>query len=398
MSGALPAGPRYGADSLADLMPAVAASLGTTLEDGRDPGWGLPPARRSVVVLVDGLGEQSLLARTGHAPNLRRLLSDTSADSSGAPDVLAVGFPTTTATSMASLGTGLPPGRHGLVGTEVLDPERGQLFSELSWDAAVDPRRWQPHDTVFDALARDGVEVAHVAPAVFEGSGLTVAALRGPRFAAAASLTDRVEQTVRLLRAGDRVFVLLYWEGLDKTGHVHGWRSAQWTAELERVDAAVGRLLAEAPADTAVYVTGDHGMVDVDPSDRVDLRSLPGLLDGVEHLGGEPRARYAYARPGAAPDVLAAFSGALGDRCTVCSRDAAVAAGWFGPVVEDRVLARLPEVLVVPHADVALVDVERQRPESVALLGLHGALTDGESRVPLLRGHGAAGPTGRRRR
>jgi len=391
----LPAAPPYGSASLADLMPAVSASLGTPLP-GRDPGWSLPPARRTVVFLVDGLGEQCLRARTGHAPTLRRLLADTAADSAAAPDVLEVGFPTTTATSMASIGTGLPPGRHGLVGTEVLDPDRDVLFSELAWDSAVDARRWQPHPTVFDDLARDGVAVAHVAPALFDGSGLTTAALRGARFAAAATLEERVEATVSLLRASDRCLVFLYWEDLDKAGHVCGWRSPEWTRELERVDAAVARLLETAPADVAVLVTGDHGMVDVDPADRVDLRAVPGLLDGVAHLGGEPRARYVHARPGAAAEVLAAFGAVLGEQCSVLTGDDAVAAGWYGPTVEDRVRARVPDVLAVPHADIALVDSLRQRPKSLALLGMHGALTDAESRVPLLRAFGSASP-GRRR-
>lgn len=393
---ALPAAPPYGSASLAELMPAVAASLGVPSTDRPDPGWGLPPARRTVVVLVDGLGEVCLRARTGHAPTLRRLLADTAADASGAPDVLAVGFPTTTATSLASIGTGLPPGRHGMVGTEVLDPDRDVLFSELSWDPAVDPRRWQPHPTVFETLRAAGVDVAHVAPALFDGSGLTTAALRGPRFAAAGTLDQRVELTGHLLRAADRCLVFLYWEGLDKTGHVHGWQSGQWTDELERVDAAVGRLLESVPADVAVFVTGDHGMVDVDRGHRVDMRAVPGLLDGVAHLGGEPRARYAYARPGAAADVLTAFVDVLGERCSVVTGDEAVAAGWLGPVVDAEVERRLPAVLAVPHAPIALVDPARQRPESLALLGLHGALTDTESRVPLLRGFGQAAP-GRRR-
>ena len=403
-AGKLPAAPPWGSATLAELLPAVAASvgvevgLGSDSVDRPDPGWSLPPARRTVVVLVDGLGEQALLARTGHAPTLRRLLADGWADGSGVPDVLRVGFPTTTATSMASLGTGLPPGRHGLVGTDVLDPDRGEVFSELAWDAAVDPRRWQPHPTVFDALRAGGVDACHVAPGAFDGSGLTAAALRGARFGAAQRLADRVELTAQLVRGADRVFVLLYWEGLDKVGHVYGWRSAQWTAELERVDAAVGALLSSVPADVAVYVTGDHGMVDVDPADRIDLRAVPGLLDGVAHVAGEPRCRYLYARPGAGGDVLAAASAALGSTCAVLSGDDAVARGWYGPVVEDRVRARIPDVLAVPHTDVALLDPARQRPESLALLGLHGALTDAESRVPLLRGFGSAAPARRRSR
>jgi len=394
-AGEVPTGPPYGSSSLAELMPAVAGCLGVAVP-GR-PDWDLPPARRVVVVLIDGLGELNLRSRTGHAPTLRRLLAQTEADASGAPDVLRVGFPTTTATSLASLGTGLPPGRHGMIGLEVLDPDRDVLFSELSWDAAVDPRRWQVHETVFSRAHRDGVAVSHVAPAVFDGSGLTTAALRGAEFAAAQTLAQRVALTGDLVRAADRCLVFLYWEGLDKAGHVHGWQSTEWTRELEQVDAAVGRLLELAPADVAVFVTGDHGMVDIDPTDRLDMRAVPGLLEGVAHLGGEPRARFGYCRPGADADVLTAWRAALGEQCFVVAGDEAVATGWFGPV-DAEVRRRIPGVLAVPHAPIALVDPARQRPESLALLGMHGGLSEIESRVPLLRGFGSAGPARRRPR
>ena len=66
----LPATPR-----LDRVLPAVATSLGVPgLTKGGDRP--LRPARRAVVVLVDGLGAALLARRGGHAPFLRRLLQD----------------------------------------------------------------------------------------------------------------------------------------------------------------------------------------------------------------------------------------------------------------------------------------------------------------------------------
>jgi len=404
--GALPPGPPWGTRTLAELMPAIARSLG--VDDarpgqGRGPGWELPPSRATCLFLVDGLGDVLLRDRRGHAPNLRALLDR---PPPGVPATFRAGFPTTTAVSLGSLGTGRPPGSHGLVGTEVLDPDRGVLVHQLAWDPELDPLRWQPHDTVYEQLRRAGVDVAHVAPGFFDGSGLTRATLRGPRFEAAAGLTARVDLAARLLRdgvrtarspaAGPATFVLLYWEALDKTGHVHGWRSPEWTRALEKVDAAVGRLVEQTPGGASIYVTGDHGMVDVQPAGRLDLAdhgAFPGLLDGLAHLGGEPRVRYGYARPGAADDVLGAFTHHLEDTCWVVDRRRALDLGWFGPV-EDRVLPRLPDVIAAARAEVALLDTAHQRPESAALIGLHGSFSDAESDVPLLWTTGTAGRSG----
>ena len=73
--------PTYGASGLAGVLPAVARSLGvadSSHERRHQPDLGdvldLPPARRAVVVLIDGLGYDLLRQRSGHAPFLRGLM------------------------------------------------------------------------------------------------------------------------------------------------------------------------------------------------------------------------------------------------------------------------------------------------------------------------------------
>ena len=67
-------------------------------------------------------------------------------------------MPSTTATSLTSLGTGLPPGAHGLVGFTSRIPGTDTLLNALHWDKAVDPVEWQPHPTAFARLAAAGVD------------------------------------------------------------------------------------------------------------------------------------------------------------------------------------------------------------------------------------------------
>src|SRR5512139_1426339 len=190
-----PVGPQA---SLADVLPSIARSLQVPVggQPPARPGFDLPPTRRAVVVLVDGLGHDLLVRRAGHAPWLRGQLR-------GARRVTS-GFPSTTATSMGSFGTGLAAGAHGLLGYEVLVPGADRLLNELSWDDGPDPRAWQPHETVFEAVARAGVEVVRVGPAYFDGSGLTNAAIRGGRFVAAGTLADRVDATLAAVRSAPR--------------------------------------------------------------------------------------------------------------------------------------------------------------------------------------------------
>jgi Type I phosphodiesterase / nucleotide pyrophosphatase len=373
--------PPYGSGTLADLMPAVLRSPDVEGSDVEAPGAAtadglrFAPTARACVLLVGGLGDLLLRERAGHAPYLRGRL-----DAVGSLDV---GFPTTTATSMGSFGTGLPPGSHGLVGYEVLVPGRDELLNELSWETPVDPRTWQPHPTAFEQALAAGVEVVRVGPGFFDGSGLTEAALRGGRFVAASTLDARVDAALAALRSAPRTLVYVYWGDVDKVGHVHGCGSWEWGEELAAVDLAVRRLVAGLPRDATLHVTADHGMVDVPHAQRLDVGAEPDLAAGVRHVGGEPRAPQLYCEDGSAESVARAWADRLGHRADVLTREQAIAAGWFGAVAP-HVLHRIGDVVVSCGTDLAVVDSRHHRPELLALVGLHGARTPAEWRVPLL--------------
>ncbi|MDP9403282.1 MAG: alkaline phosphatase family protein, partial [Actinomycetota bacterium] len=110
--------PAYGRGALSDLLPSVLASLGVA---GEPDVLGMPGTGRAVLLLVDGLGERLLRRHADCAPFLASL----------AGRLLTAGFPSTTATSLASLGTGLPPGEHGLSGYTSWVDELGETVGWL---------------------------------------------------------------------------------------------------------------------------------------------------------------------------------------------------------------------------------------------------------------------------
>ena len=129
--GSMPSLPQYGSGALPDLASSVLAALGVP---GEACPLGLPPADRVCRLVIDGLGWELLRAHPAAAPFLSELAV------SGRP--LTAGFPATTATSLASLGTGRPPGQHGLLGYQVAVPGAGLLLNALRWDKRVDPVSW----------------------------------------------------------------------------------------------------------------------------------------------------------------------------------------------------------------------------------------------------------------
>jgi len=363
--------PRYAESSLDALATSVLASLAVP---GEPNPLKLPPADRVCVLLIDGLGWELLSAHPAAAPFLSELAMTSSP--------LTAGFPATTATSLGTIGTGRPPGQHGLLGYQVAVPGTGSLLNALRWDANVDPVSWQPGSTIFERAAGAGIKAFRVAPGAFRTSGLSVAAMRGAEFLAAKTLGALVSRTVAALADASPALALVYYGDLDTTGHALGCGSDGWQYQLAHVDKLAEQLAAALPRGTVLHVTGDHGMTDVPPGDRIDVDALPELRQGIALLGGEPRARHLYCRQGAADEVLRRWAGVLGDRAWVVSREQAVADGWFGPV-DSRFAARIGDVIVAPCGPSAIVATKTEPRES-ALSGMHGSLTQADQLVPLL--------------
>jgi len=364
--------PRYGAGALCDVLPSAAAALGVP---GFDDVLGLPAVRSVCVLLVDGLGWNLLRRNAADAPFLTSIADGT------AP--ITAGFPSTTATSLTSLGTGLPPGQHGVLGYQVAIPGAGRLLDALRWDPDIDPLAWQPQATVFDRAAGHGRGVFHVLPGAFRGSGLTVAGLRGARLVAAETPGDLVAGVATALRHDGQTLVYAYHSELDKTGHLRGCGSDAWRHQLAITDRLVERVASILPPDSLLLVTGDHGMVDVPAERRIDADNHPDLRDGVVLLGGEPRARHVYTVPGAAADTLATWRGVLDGEAWVVSREDAVERGWFGPAVRPELLERIGDVVAAAGTDIGVV-ASVAEPGLTALPGQHGSLTADEQLVPLL--------------
>ncbi|MFF0074386.1 alkaline phosphatase family protein [Streptomyces sp. NPDC005494] len=372
--------PEYGSGSLADLLPTLAAGQGVPGFEATIPE--LTPADRNCVFLIDGLGWEQIKAHPDEAPFLHSLLP-TSRGGTGRP--LTSGFPSTTATSLASVGTGLPPGEHGLPGYTVRNPETGELMNQLRWKPWTAPKVWQPYPTVFALADAAGVRTAQVSAPDFEQTPLTKVALSGGSFLGRLSGEERMDVAAERLAAGDRSLVYTYYSEVDGQGHRFGTDSDAWRGQLMYVDGLAQRLAEQLPPRSALYITADHGMIDIPfgEQSRIDFDEDWELGAGVALLGGEGRARHVYAVPGAQADVLAVWREVLGEQFWVASRDEAVAAGWFGPRIDERVYGRIGDVVAAAHDDV-VITASVNEPHESRMVGMHGSLTSVEQLVPLL--------------
>src|SRR5699024_565248 len=175
-------------------------------------------------------------------PYLRRVMCQQAA----AHTYMSTVYPSTTAAALSSLGTGLAPGEHGLVGYDVYDPDRQTVVNQLGgWDERTDPQTWQPEPTVFEQLNQQrATGVHHIEPitvslVAFESSALTRASLQGARFVGQNNLAKRFTQAAFEAQQPSAL-IYLYVNELDKAGHQYGPGANQWHEVLGEID-SVGR-------------------------------------------------------------------------------------------------------------------------------------------------------------
>lgn len=358
--------PDYAGANVGGVIPGFLASP----EFAAVPSWfpaAVSGARQVVVLVIDGLGWLQLQGHAHVAPTLSSM--------SGGP--ITTVAPSTTATALTSIATGLTPAEHGIVGYRV--DMGGEVVNMLRWASAKgDARHRVPPRDVQPQRAFAGVSVPVVSRADLQHSAFTEAHLTGVRHHGWRVPSNLVVEVLALLAAGE-TFVYAYYDGLDKVAHEFGF-GPHYESELRMIDRFVGDLLDGLPAGAALCVTADHGQV------HVGERVLPPCNEALALTrlqSGEGRFRWLHARPGAAQELLEAAR-VHSDIAWVVPREQVLDEGWFGPYMSSIVAKRLGDVALVAREPVSFDDPADSGP--FTLVCRHGSLTADEMYVPFLAG------------
>jgi predicted AlkP superfamily pyrophosphatase or phosphodiesterase len=360
---------------LSQITPSIFTSLGlSTSEDLL--AIGPSPSGRELLFLIDGFGADVIEKYGDAMPTIARLTKFSTINTS---------FPSTTATSLATLMTGELPGVHGMLGYTVQVPRSGgRILNALKWDERVDPMNWQPVPTLFERAVAQNINVTHVAAKRYENSGFTRAVFRGANYKGANVTADLIAETKAALQKTPS-FVYLYVNDLDAAGHSDGVGSDKWLAALSVIDQMFSNLMKEMPHGTRIWLTSDHGMVNA--SEKMVIGQDNPLLEGVAVIAGEPRARHLYLSPendsvAARSELASRWKEFLGSKATVLTREEVVATNLFGSEVSADALDRMGEVIAIAQGGVVLLDPERAEKEG-AMVGHHGGDSQIESQVGL---------------
>ncbi len=358
--------PDYGGGSLINLVAELEYRLTGHAVSPRlhtDLSARIPEASTYVVVLYDGLGT----AQLDH-PRAGSLASHLSA-------AIDAPFPTTTTVALASVATGLPPSRHGLLGYQLWMPEIELVVNTIKWTTlwgepvAIATDDLLPAPNLWERLTAAGREPITVQPAAFTGSPLSRLLYRGCRFDGIATIDELIDATRRLAAVPGRL-ILTYVPQVDFAAHVYGQQAPEYGDAIAIADWVWSALAATLPTDVVLVGTADHGHVDF-PKHRQTKIAGPAHRD--REFYGDGRVMFVRGEGATLAAELPA---------TWIERDDMQ--HWWGPVPRhDAFAVRAPDGVLVADDDRLLL----HKHSDDRMIGNHGGLTDAERSVPLLVAH-----------
>ncbi|RLF06538.1 MAG: hypothetical protein DRK00_01360 [Thermoprotei archaeon] len=339
---------------------------------------------RIMVLIIDSLG-LNLLAR-GYLRSLANEADYVSWATSVAPS--------TTAAALASLFTGEPPARHGILGYKMFIKELGAVIKTLSFSPAV--------GGVVEGLREAGVEVRlNHAPTIFESvtplgvkcfcftshanSTYTAQVARGAKLVEARGLSELLHLSLTALKKGARALVYAYWAALDHASHEYGPFSRPVRYLLAGLESTLLEFLRDfrAVKDSTLIVLADHGQLSVRGGERVNLYEAPGLLEALS-IPPFGEARFTYLKAANSEALEAVYREALAGHAQLLSLEEY--APLLGAEERDDVerLGRVASHVLVARGRAMLIYPYRGEDLSSELKGHHGGLSGHEMLVPIL--------------
>ncbi len=394
--------PNYRGYGLANLPASISSWLGGPVLD-------MPPLapqilekfqeryQKVVFLLVDALGYNQLLRymAQGKAEFWRRNLEVAQLIP------LTSITPSTTASALTTIWTGVAPGTHGYIGYEMWMKELSMVINTILHmptsyagdsgslaKAGFDPSSFLNLQPLGAQLASRGIESHAYMHYSIGNSGLSRMHLSHTNLHGYVSESDLWVNVRENLNARPNTprFVYVYWSTLDTLIHRHGpddERVVNQFAEFSNAfeENFINKLDEWTKQDTLFILAADHGAIATPPDENLNLANHPELVTMLRILPTcESRLPFLYIKPDRETDVRQYFSNAWEGKFTLITGDEAITMGLFGhaplnPALSDRV----GDLVAVPHGDAYLWWPAKPN----LMQGRHGGLHQDEMLIPL---------------
>jgi len=359
-------------------------------------------SKKIILLVIDGFGYDQWLRYSKKYPFLSWFTRR------GIVAPVTTVFPSTTASALTTLQSGLTPQEHGLPEWWVYFDEIDKIILTLPFtpigkkgrdkllEVGVNPNILFDGKTIYQMLAdlkipsitfiRDTYAQSAYSETVHNGS-VTVP------YVNSSDLVVNLRQ--KIAEAPSSAYFYVYWDALDSIAHTYGLHTEQYLAELkgffsllqEEFLQKIGKDDAE---EIIFFITADHGQINVAPKETIYLNQYPEVVENFQ-VGprgnkilpwGSPRDVFLAIRPEKLDNVFEFLAKELKGKATVMKTEKALKEGLFGrKKFHKKFKSRIGNILILPHGN-AMVWYEHFKDEKFDLLSMHGGLSSDEMVVP----------------
>ena len=350
-----------------------------------------------VLVIVDGLGTYQLgrvRERMEENPFFKLLKNDALASA------LTSIAPSSTASALTSLWTGVPAGTHGLIGYETWMRSLGMVVNFLIYSpvaipmtqgliasAGIPPTSILPVSTLGEVIAAQNGQLRSHMPIIISNSNLTNAQMVNSSVIPYRRFGDLWENVVESFQQSSTPSLdVIYWNDMDTYDHLKGMWDERVFSDLgsffEGLAKTLHRLKKANKGRTLFLLTADHGHIENTPDTNRDLKRHPEVMDRLTILPtGENRLTYFYPKDGQSQAISDYINATWPDEFFMVKGSDLIADGLFGPPPHHQEIdTRVGDLIAIARGKSYFW--WPNRPDR--LQSRHGGLSEEEMIVPLI--------------
>lgn len=316
-------------------------------------------------------------------------------------------FPSTTASALNTISSGLTPAEHGLFEWTLYLQEVDKTIYTLPFtdiavnkrdsllDEKVNPEILFNFPTIYQKLKKENINSFSFLNKSYADSVYSKISREGGETFSFVNFSDLVVKLkTQIEDSKGKNYFFVYWDQLDTLSHDYGPSNDSCRVELAKLSylfltEIVQKLSQEAKEETLLIITADHGQIDVNPKQTIYLTEDKFIMDSLKKdekrevilPTGSPRDVFLHIKEEKLNDVFQYLKRKLEDIANVLKIEEAIKIGLFGEnQVKTEFENRLGNLIILPHKDFTIW--REYQDKKFTYLGHHGGLSKEEMVIP----------------
>ena len=361
--------PNYKNGSLVNLMSSIGKMFGHKSEYG-PLDIEIPKAKNIVLLVIDGLGYD-------YVKNSNSALKDYLAK-----PITSV-FPSTTATAVTTIRTGLAPQQHAFTGWFMYLKEIGIISKILPFTIKGENKPITSmkmtdiiEENFFDKINVNGYNLVGKD---IVNSKYQLASGGKSKNIAYSTLNGFFRQLKKIIKKPGKKYIFTYWSEFDSLAHEYGKNSKKVSDHFKKLDKKLGNFL-KTMKDTTLIITSDHGHMTTKKSRVVDFKDHPKLTDCLAvPVSGDTRVGYCFVKPNKIGEFENYVRTKLKNICELHKSEDLVKKNYFGLFKPNKKLYdRIGDYTLIMKENYIIGD------KNEFYIGNHSGLSEEEMLVPLI--------------